>query len=152
MGRATPLLCDDAVTAFEHYDWPGNVRELRNVVERALVIGQGGHIDQRTLAQADPEAFARSTSRASEMPMTAQGSFTAPSTHAAAPLTAASRFSPEDARGLRGELQSIERQRILDALAKCAGNQTQAAKVLGISRYTLMNRLEAYGIARPRKR
>jgi DNA-binding NtrC family response regulator len=151
MGRAAPLLGDDAVTAFESYDWPGNVRELRNVVDRALVIGQGRRIDGQTLAQADPEAFARSTPRASDTPMSAPPSFT-PSTHAAAPLAAASCLSPEDARSLRGELKSIERQRILDALAKCAGNQTQAAKVLGISRYTLMNRLEAYGIARPRKR
>ena len=45
-----------------------------------------------------------------------------------------------------------ERQRVLDALAQCAGNQTEAAKVLGISRRTLVSRLDAYGIARPRKR
>jgi DNA-binding NtrC family response regulator len=52
---------------------------------------------------------------------------------------------------LRAELRSIERQRILDALTKTAGNQSQAAKLLGMSRYTLMSRLETYGIARPRK-
>jgi DNA-binding NtrC family response regulator len=44
-----------------------------------------------------------------------------------------------------------ERQRILDALEKCAGNQTRAARLLGISRNTLLARLDAYGIARPRK-
>jgi DNA-binding NtrC family response regulator len=52
---------------------------------------------------------------------------------------------------LRAELRSIERQRILDALTRTAGNQSQAAKLLGMSRYTLMSRLETYGIARPRK-
>ncbi|MBI3183628.1 MAG: sigma 54-interacting transcriptional regulator [Myxococcales bacterium] len=45
-----------------------------------------------------------------------------------------------------------ERQRILDALARSAGNQTQAAKLLGIARRTLINRLEEFGIVRPRKR
>jgi two-component system response regulator AtoC len=45
-----------------------------------------------------------------------------------------------------------ERQRIIDALEECAGNQTRAAKMLGISRNTLLARLDQYGLARPRKR
>jgi transcriptional regulator of acetoin/glycerol metabolism len=45
-----------------------------------------------------------------------------------------------------------DRERILAALDECAGNQTRAAKLLGMSRFTLMNRLEAYGIKRPRKK
>ena len=45
-----------------------------------------------------------------------------------------------------------EKQRVLDALARTAGNQTEAAKLLGVSRQTLIKRLEALGIARPRKR
>jgi two-component system, NtrC family, response regulator AtoC len=44
-----------------------------------------------------------------------------------------------------------ERQKILGALEKCAGNQTRAARLLGISRNTLLARLDSYGIARPRK-
>jgi transcriptional regulator with PAS, ATPase and Fis domain len=45
-----------------------------------------------------------------------------------------------------------ERARILAALDACAGNQTQAAKRLGISRATLVHKLDLYGVARPRKR
>ena len=47
---------------------------------------------------------------------------------------------------------AAERQRILDALDKCGGNQKEAAKVLGISRRTLEYRLDAHGVPRPRKR
>jgi transcriptional regulator with PAS, ATPase and Fis domain len=45
-----------------------------------------------------------------------------------------------------------ERDRILAALDACAGNQTQAAKQLGISRATLVHKLDLYGVPRPRKR
>ena len=44
-----------------------------------------------------------------------------------------------------------ERQRILDALTECAGNQSRAAEVLGMPRRTLVKRLAEYGIPRPRK-
>jgi DNA-binding NtrC family response regulator len=53
---------------------------------------------------------------------------------------------------LPGELAAIERRRIVEALEKCAGNQTQAAELLGMPRRTLVARLSEYGIPRPRKR
>jgi DNA-binding NtrC family response regulator len=52
---------------------------------------------------------------------------------------------------LPDEMEALERQRILDALAKCGGNQTQAAEMLGISRRTLLRRLDEYAVPRPRK-
>jgi two-component system response regulator AtoC len=155
MGRAHPSFSDDAIAAFERYDWPGNVRELRNIVERALVIGQGGCIDLETLSSAEPEAFGA---------IQVRSCVSSPTPSAFPPQRGSFGNATEDTgrfqvlqvaehgADLRGELRSIERERIVDALTKCAGNQTQAAKQLGISRYTLMNRIEAYGIARPRKR
>jgi transcriptional regulator of acetoin/glycerol metabolism len=44
-----------------------------------------------------------------------------------------------------------ERARVVAALEKCHGNQTHAAKLLGVSRRTLITRMEAYGLPRPRK-
>jgi two-component system, NtrC family, response regulator AtoC len=44
-----------------------------------------------------------------------------------------------------------ERQRIIDALAECAGNQTRAAKALGMSRSSLATKLALYRIPRPNK-
>jgi DNA-binding NtrC family response regulator len=49
------------------------------------------------------------------------------------------------------DAQRQERQRILDALHACAGNQTKAARKLGISRGTLVTRIGELGIPRPRK-
>jgi pSer/pThr/pTyr-binding forkhead associated (FHA) protein len=47
--------------------------------------------------------------------------------------------------------EDLERQRIVDALAKCNGNQTRAAKLLGIARSTLVTKLSILRIPRPRK-
>jgi hypothetical protein len=52
---------------------------------------------------------------------------------------------------LREAVEQAERARILDALAKGGGNQTRAAKILGVSRRTLVYRLDRYGLPRPRK-
>jgi transcriptional regulator with PAS, ATPase and Fis domain len=53
---------------------------------------------------------------------------------------------------LRQDYADFERERISAALDQAGGNQTEAAKRLGISRRTLMNRLDALGLPRPRKR
>ncbi|HSU42091.1 MAG TPA: sigma 54-interacting transcriptional regulator [Polyangiaceae bacterium] len=45
-----------------------------------------------------------------------------------------------------------ERARIIGALERCGGNQTHAARLLGVSRRTLINRIQRYNLPRPRKR
>lgn len=66
------------------------------------------------------------------------------------PHPASGGAADEPAEKLSVELQHFERERIIEALNRCAGNQTQAAKLLGVSRRTLVYRLRAYGIPRPR--
>ena len=53
---------------------------------------------------------------------------------------------------LTDQMQAFERDRILEALKKCGGNQTKAAAMMGIARRTLIKRLDLYGIERPRKK
>jgi len=61
-----------------------------------------------------------------------------------------------EASAMHGEAaardRDVERQRVIDALDKCAGNQTRAARLLGISRGTLVTRMENFDLPRPRKR
>jgi DNA-binding NtrC family response regulator len=54
--------------------------------------------------------------------------------------------------GAPAPMNDGERARIIDALEKCGGNQSHAAKLLGISRGTLIKRIEELGLPRPRKR
>jgi DNA-binding NtrC family response regulator len=125
LGHAA-FLKPDAIHALRHHDWPGNVRELRNVIERAALLAPEGAIGAEHLHLPTPTA-----------PMaTAQSPTIAP---------------PAPGGALRGAMEEIERQRIVDALTAHAGNQTRAAEALGISRRGLSKKLDKYGIPRPKK-
>ena len=51
---------------------------------------------------------------------------------------------------MRDELLALERERMIEALERCAGNQTQAAEALGMSRRTFVKKLVDHDIPRPR--
>jgi DNA-binding NtrC family response regulator len=60
--------------------------------------------------------------------------------------------SPTQIVSAPGEGGAPPYERIAEALRRCGGNQTRAARLLGISRRTLVNRLNEYNLPRPRKR
>jgi DNA-binding NtrC family response regulator len=125
LDRPALPLSDAAIARLRAHPWPGNVRELRNVIERAVLI-----------TTADDTAI-----DARHLPVTLA---------AASPANPASDSAATPAR-LGDELADLERERILDALERCGGNQTRAAELLGMPRRTFVKRLTAYGVQRPRK-
>jgi two-component system, NtrC family, response regulator AtoC len=156
MGRADePALSPEALDRLKAYSWPGNIRELRNALERAVLLCLRGPIrvehlptEKMGATRAPISSSGRGDSSAS---LATWGStdFDAP-TLPAMRVPADSR--PADSiRALDLQRVALERQHILETLDACAGNQTRAAKMLGISRGTLLARLDAFGIPRPRK-
>ena len=143
-GRPTAFTAA-ALTKLESYAWPGNVRELRNVVERAVVLSEGaGAIDGHHLAV---EAMLFFLPEQPAMPAASRQN--APTEPPAAMFAPAARVAPPG--DLRADVEDFERKRIEQALASAQGNQTRAAELLGISRRTLVSRLDAFGMPRPRK-
>jgi two-component system response regulator AtoC len=132
LGRSF-MIGEDAKTWLLAHDWSGNIRELRNACERAVLLATGSVIERQhlTIDEAKPPPGGR---------------FRSPTTPPGAMV------SSDMPSQVRATVAELEKQRILEALDKCAGNQTRAAELLGISRRTLINRLDEYGIARPRKR
>jgi len=45
LGKRTPAALPPTMQALQAYGWPGNVRELENVIERAVILSQGAHLD-----------------------------------------------------------------------------------------------------------
>ncbi len=143
LGRAEPAIGAEAMRALVSYEWPGNVRELATVVERAL-LWCGSRIDPEhfVLGRRSPGQSAMPAPRASDSGATPSAP---PGPKSDAPPPPASR------RTLAEDVGEIEKKRITDALEQCGGNQSRAAELLGISRRTLINRMIAFSMPRPRK-
>ena len=150
LGRPPPRVSPEAMTLLEGYAWPGNVRELRNAVERAVLLAgdeiRTEHLPEEKMRDMvlpeDSQRFSRAALPA--------GLF-GPAVYGAAKQRRhpTSRMPRVDGTET-GE--SIERARVVEALERCDWNQTAAAKVLGVSRRTLVSRLTEYGLTRRRPR
>ncbi|MCA9622128.1 MAG: sigma-54-dependent Fis family transcriptional regulator, partial [Myxococcales bacterium] len=133
--EGAPVLSSDAERWLVRYAWPGSIRELRNAIGRAVILATAGLIEPEHL---QPESYQPRTGRGSGRPAASL-----PAPEVQAPVDDG---PPPDL----SEADLAERQRIIDALAACGGNQTRAAKLLGITRRMLISRLERYDIPRPR--
>ncbi len=133
LGRSEPSLGAAALAALEAHDWPGNVRELATVIERALLF---------STSALEPEHFA--------LRQRAPQSLSAPPSSASVPAPIPQ--APASRRTLAEDVGDIERRRIIEALETCGGSQVRAAELLGISRRTLISRMETFGLPRPRKK
>ena len=125
LGRIIEPISQDAIRQLQAYDWPGNVRELENVMERAVIIADLGHLDFR-------RALPESTEK----------------TDASEPAAI-----PASARVLTVEdLQQLERTNLITALHSSdwrVSGENGAAQALGMKPSTLNSRMKALGIKRP---
>jgi len=122
-------LAPDMMQIFENYNWPGNIRQLRNVVITSLVFGVG-----QTLSLADVSWLFDQLTPLPQQPSAGLSNSPADIQNDG--------ISPASLAGL--PLEKIEKQAILDTLRHTAGNQTKAAKILGISDRTLREKVRKY--------
>jgi DNA-binding NtrC family response regulator len=106
----------EAMTRLKSHPWPGNVRELRNALERACLLASGDVIEEGDLLLGRPQPGAAVGAEPFSLP----------------------------AGGV--VLEEIEKSLVTQALERAGGNQTKAAKLLGISRDQLRYRMEKHGL------
>ena len=115
LGMNPPILRNPAMTVLKSHSWPGNIRELRNLCERLSILLAGKVIQPDHL----PAELLGNTGV--ELPP----NFTL----------------PQD--GLN--LEALEADLIQQALERTRGNQSKSAKLLGLTRDTLLYRMNKYG-------
>ncbi len=133
LGSAEPSIHPDAIEFLQAQTWPGNVRELENAVRKALLLAQN-----YTLS---PDHFRNALSK---------------SNAAAAPATRPLGEYVDDllSAARRGELDDVharviettERELFARAIREAQGNQTKAARWLGVTRVTMKAKLVQFGL------
>jgi len=118
---------------FAKYHWPGNVRQVRNVVLTSLILGAGP-----TLSLADVSWLF------DELQPVTQHDVSHGNPSQTTNVSALSREFSQPSRVGGIPLAELERQAILETLRQTSGNQTKAAKVLGISDRTLREKMRRY--------
>ncbi|HTL34049.1 MAG TPA: sigma 54-interacting transcriptional regulator [Kofleriaceae bacterium] len=141
----------EVVAALEHHSWPGNIRELRNTIERAVLMSSGGAIRPSHITL-DPVPIPHVIRESQPTIPVERISYDRISheriSHETLPGVA---MRPSE-QSLASEVAELERKRIVETLERFAGNQTAAARALGMSRTTLIARMEEFALRRPRKR
>jgi len=119
LGKEIGPLSEEVSARLMAYSYPGNVRELKNVIERAVIMADEGAIALRHL----PRRVLAAQDEGAEA-----GSV------------------PVDFRPGVDTLESLEKRMIRHALAQAKQVKTEAAKLLGISRFQLLRRMERHGL------
>jgi two-component system NtrC family response regulator len=114
--RPVPRLSPEVYDRLEGYDWPGNVRELENLVERLVVLCKSETVSVQDLPETVKKDLPRYGGVRLELP---PGGIV---------------------------LEEVEQGLIEEALRRCGGNQSAAARFLGISRQTLIYRMQKAGL------
>ncbi len=102
------------------HDWPGNVRELRNAIERAMILEDTSHV------------------RPQSLPIAVRGT--------GSPVASMTGSAPAPFAGDHMSLVDQERRLLVQALEKTGGNQTQAARLLSITRDTLRYKMKKFNL------
>ena len=169
-GRSVQLL-PSTLAALQLYRWPGNVRELANLLERLGVqcgaqavaigdlpvryqpVGWTPPVQQENAAGESLEPLAelknlddsQSDATADELPPGAAAELLLRSPGTDAELGADAEL-PEGGMDLRAYLENLERRLICQALESAHGTVAQAARLLGLRRTTLVEKLRKYGL------
>jgi DNA-binding NtrC family response regulator len=126
--QGTPAVDAAVVERLCCHRWPLNIREVTNLAQRAVALYGSEKVLKRShlvTLMGEPEPTAKAEPPASASP----------------PSAAPAHLSPAEL---------ADRQRIVEALERCAGSQTGAAKMLNMARSTLVEKLKKYSIPRPR--
>lgn len=113
-------MSEEALRLLKEYEWPGNVRELRNAIERAVILGEG------ELTAEDFSVDLRAISDASSKLQRVE--------------------STDKTVSILSSIHDENAKRLADSIRRANGNISEAARLLGVARSTLLYRLKKYRV------
>lgn len=119
-GKDVQGIAPRAQSVLEQYSWPGNIRELKNVIERAVVLKK----DNGPLQPSDLPGYLHESANDDSVEIKL----------------------PKEGLDIRQTLEGVETRLTLEALRRTDGNKAQAAKLLGLKRTTLIERMKKLDI------
>jgi two-component system response regulator AtoC len=125
LGTCFSAITKESMELLFSYHWPGNIRELANVIERAVIFGDGEEITASDLAAAMPDAVGAAPARTE-------------TTELPDPLGTG--------WSLNKTLSEVEKRLIMGALARSGGVQSEAARILHVSPKNLWKKIQKYSI------
>ena len=147
-GQPGPTFSDGAMASLKCYAWPGNVRELGNLIERLSILHAGGPVRHQDL----PDRYRAAGNSETESAIGPPASDRSP---ASVGETAASDVPfeersipklPSEGVQLKQYLSNIESALLRQALNATQGTVAQAARMLGLRRTTLVEKMKKYGL------
>ena len=122
----------ETIALLTGYSWPGNVRQLQNLVERLVVTTAGGELLGKHL----PSEFRGTENKTDKNLDAGTGEGRDPIVRAGA------RAFGEPGFKLNEHVKQLENQFIIEALRTTGNNRNRAAKILGLNRTTLVERIK----------
>jgi DNA-binding NtrC family response regulator len=122
-GGQKKIISPEVIECFMEYPWPGNVRELENIIKRLIILSDGDKITVDDL----PERFQQKKEKSQDVFPFAK--------------------LPEEGIDLKQTLEELERLFIQQALERTGGVKNQAAKLLGLNRTTLIEKMKKLGLS-----
>ena len=139
------VLEPELITLLTNSDWPGNVRQLENTVARLAALSSSESVslaDHLELLNGDVHSEAPAHDSASLPALRDDGDVDDASAYDSYPVSGPS---------LREQVEAFERGLIARVLDSCANNQSEAARRLGVSRVTLIDKLKKYSLGSRRQ-
>ncbi len=116
-----PKLSKEVKNLLLNFDWPGNVRELKNEMEKAVILaGSNAYITKKELSE---KLIQNKSMHKTGLPL-----------------------HPIKNLSLKKAVEQLEKKMLKEVLTKTKGNKSKAARILGITRQGLLNKISKYGI------
>jgi DNA-binding NtrC family response regulator len=141
LGSINPVITDDALKYLREQWWPGNVRELENVIRRALVLAGRFSISRTIIEKAHSQSRVIEETIQKYKQVDPERPFAG---EVAELLARAKRDEAQDVQAVL--MDNLERELYDQAIQLANGDQSKAARWLGVSRPTMREKLQRYGL------